>query len=1361
LAKHTLSTQKTKTDSINNISKNSFVVGIGSSAGGLEALKKFIEGLPKAILDASYIVAQHLSPQHKSMLVELLGKNENIEVVVAENLTVPQIGKMYITPPNSNIEIIDNKIKLSEPTEGVGPKPSVDKLFKSIAKNCHINGIGVILSGTGSDGALGIQAIRSEGGITISQEQESAKYDGMPQAAIDTDCVDAILEPLKIGEYLDKVIKTGKQRPVIETIAKSDLEQILTEVHAKTGISFHDYKETTLRRRLERRMVANGINSLPLYLKFIKQTEDEPQHLAQDFLISVTHFFRDKKAFETLAKLIKSKMDKTATIQNLRIWSVGCATGQEAYSIAILCAEALGGPEQLSRHNIQIFATDIDSNALSIARSGSYSASALEDMPADLRNKYFIGMGDKMSVVKPLKDIILFSKHNILENPPFSRVDLLTCRNVMIYFSAKLQEKAFKVFHYSLVKDGTLFLGKSESLGNAEGLFKKLPRPNNFYSKKNVRLGRSMGLKFDRGELFTSRDATKKENDANNDDESTITSLIEAIAPNSVIVNKNLDIEHIYGDVTPFVKFASGRPTMNLVTNIVQALRQEVKVYGYKVLREEKKGTTNHRPLEINGEIYDAWITFYPLNGNDSKRMLAHFETKKIDKKDSKLNSATGNDVNSTNVVMLEQELQATQEHLQTVIEELETLNEELQSTNEELQSSNEELHSTNEELETSNEELQSTNEEISTVNDELSQKKVDLEKSHYELINMQNSIKFPVLRLDDNLQIVDSNLAARELFHIETDSNVPLVRSMPDSIDVMPLVKCANDTIQGRDVKFLSLEHDGRNYWLQFHPFKNSDDKVTGVILTLVDETEQTRIKNKLFTSQARYNAIASSNVIPIFIKDLDGKYTSINEGCELLLKKSEKEIIGLTDREIHPDQPYEHFRKNDLVVQNTRKTIAFEEEYNVNGEMVTYLSVKAPMFDENGEVSGTSGVAIDISKQKRYAIELEKSNEAIQKANEVKSSFLANMSHEIRTPLNAICGIAEMLENFSLSQNKRAKMTHKLGLAANQLSGLINDILDFSSLEGVEFKLNKEPLSLEKMCSELNDINSVKAQNKNLSLNFTIDKSANSFYIGDELRLKQILLNIIDNGIKFTDEGGIDVKVSANDINNGDSDVLEFVIADTGTGIDKKYLSKIFEKFAQGNTEMSKKSKGTGLGLSICRSLVAKMNGEMEVSSELNKGTTFTVQIPLERCSESDLTDANETETLASDSLTLQHPILIVEDTETNIDVMCSYLDHIGVSWEVVRNGKDALEMVEINRYSLILLDLQMADMDGFEVTEKIRASADELIRSIPIVAVTGHAEKTIRDKCFQLGMQDFLIKPLKLKNLNKVLCGHYNKN
>jgi len=711
---------------MNNNPNELYLVGVGASAGGLEALQQFVKNLPDDI-NIAYVVAQHLSPTYKSLMASLLSKETEHRVIEAKNGTRVLAGHMYICPPNKNISVHNDIIYLKEPITGsYGPKPSIDILFESLASSKGSHCAGIILSGTGSDGSRGIRAIKAEGGFTIAQEPGSAKYDGMPLAAINTGNIDLILKPEEIGGELPEIF-SGADRTISNEANPESfdvLKNIFHKLFTATKIDFSDYKINTIQRRIERRMSALKIGNMTDYNNVLQKDRDEVFALYKDILIGVTSFFRDQEAFDRLKDYLQEYLAKKEE-KSLRVWIPGCSSGEEPYTIAILIMELLGS--ESSHYKIQIFATDIDEEATQQARKGLFPESALINLDKNLRNKYFTPRKDQYEIIKPVREMVIFSVHNINSDPPFLKLDLISCRNLLIYFTSKLQRRIFPMFHYALNDNGLLLLGKSETVGQYSSHFKTLDKNLKIFSA--IYTGpKSMAATEITYNIVRNHRRIKE---TKNEDKQLrppaipelMTEQIEKhILPTCVTINDEMNIIYIKGN-NPYISFSEGLRNDNIYRNIHPTLSTELRAAMHDLKKDPRPVLkTNFIKVklyeDITRQVRLIIMSLQPDNKVPNLYMICFQE----EKEDLFIGSpeTVENGETLPRVTYLEDELARTKEHLQTVIEELETTNEETQSLNEELQSSNEELQSSNEELETTNEELQSTNEELQTAYSEL-----------------------------------------------------------------------------------------------------------------------------------------------------------------------------------------------------------------------------------------------------------------------------------------------------------------------------------------------------------------------------------------------------------------------------------------------------------------------------------------------------------------------------------------------------------------------------------------------------------------------------------------------------------------
>ena len=783
--------------------ENVFWVGIGASAGGLEALRELVRNLSPDI-GAIYVVLQHMSPQHKSLLTELVGRETPLNVYEITDGMTPECDSIYIGPPNHDVIVRAGRLRLQAPsTEPAAPKPSVDRFFLSLAETLGDRAVGIILSGTGSDGAYGVQAIRAAGGITIAQSESTAKYNGMPLAAVDTGCVDLVLAPEEIGARFARVISLPRNLNGLSEEAPQDsMSSLLQMLHASTGVDFREYKPSTVRRRIDRRMTALGLNEIDDYANHIRENAEETKTLFRDMMISVTSFFRDPEEFEHLKRYIATEFaDIRKGRHGLRVWVPGCASGEEAYSIAILLAEFLGGIAALDEIPLQIFATDIDSVALATARRGLYPDSAARDIPKDLLEAYFTRTDGGYQVNQALRERIVFTPHNLCQDPPFSNIDLISCRNLLIYFSNSLQSKVFARLHYALKPSGLLFVGKSESISGSETLFRPAVDHGQIFHRRSFPEGTAKmhrrGLETVRLPYDRSSQRSAERTESADPFGAMFHALVRTIGPNGLLVTSDLHIHRVYGNIDKYLSLQEGQLRGATIAMLRDDIRHELRTLISLTLRSGRTRLGLERRLGED-ETSRLQIQVHPIGVAERSEDLALVIFREWEENPRPAPRPPENDdAASARINELEQELVGMRESLQQTVEELETANEELQSLNEELQSANEELQSTNEELETTNEELQSTNEELITVNEELQINSHEMTLINQELDSVLSNIAAPVLVVDSRLHIVQCSQSARTMFQIESGVAKPHLSQLSLPGEFPPLTSFLAEVIQ------------------------------------------------------------------------------------------------------------------------------------------------------------------------------------------------------------------------------------------------------------------------------------------------------------------------------------------------------------------------------------------------------------------------------------------------------------------------------------------------------------------------------------------------------------------------------------
>jgi len=914
------------------------IIAVGASAGGLEAIQDFLSHLPD-LSNSAIVIAQHLSPTHKSMLVQLLTRQTSWNVEEAANGATILPRMVYITPPDNDILVEGSQLRLRKPSSPVGPKPSVDVLFRSLVPEKNQIVIGIILSGTGSDGAAGIFKLKNEGGILLAQSPETAKYDGMPQAAIATGLVDLVLPPHLMGEEIRYILENNGEIRKPENISlpvnkgkDSTMGKVFTLLGRRTGTDFSNYKSATIARRLAKRLNVLGIKSLEEYLEYIEKDPQEIDEMFETILIGVTRFFRDEEAFQSLEMILSSMVQERSPREGIRVWVPGCSTGEEAYSIAIILYRLLRNRREVM--DIQIFATDIDEKAIAIARKGIYSLSSIEHLNPEIQNEFFIHRGNGFELLKVVRSMVLFSKHDVIQNPPFLKLDLISCRNLLIYFNSSLQQHIIPLFHYSLKPGGYLFLGKSETIGQFSDLFSTVDGKNKIYQKKRGSSIHSVKFSIYKPSKTilparTDYPFAKIEKDIHS---YSISELVKETFYNTfehpyVVVDGEYNIQEVHGDVRLFLSLVPGSIQVNIVKMVNQELQIELRSVLSKAAKERVPVRSSIKKFELFGGMHFVRVSVKPLLFPNSERELfvVIFEKLEIEEFLNKNSTSSGEELIHARIQELEQELAATKEHLQTYIEELETTNEELQSLNEELQSTNEELQSSNEELETSNEELQSTNEEIQIAYAELKITHEELERKEKEIIDKQANIEAllnnnqqSIVLLDTSYRIITFNNTAQELFYLlrklELSIGAAFIDYLPKGHVETFLYEFGQAT-GGKPVRteksMETASGEVMHFILNYTPVITEGKSIKKVSLAFMDITDLKQAISQVGFKDRLINSVFHTMPTGLCITDKDGYFFDVNQKyCDIYGYKKE-ELLGKHFTIVVPDQ-WKDYMKN-----------------------------------------------------------------------------------------------------------------------------------------------------------------------------------------------------------------------------------------------------------------------------------------------------------------------------------------------------------------------------------------------------------------------------------------------------------------
>jgi two-component system CheB/CheR fusion protein len=885
------------------------VAGIGASAGGLEAVTQLLQHLPPDT-GMAFVLVQHLDPKHESALSTLLSRVTPMTVSEAQEGMRVQPGHLYVIPPNKKMGIEKRTLRLLPRDQPGDLHAPVDYFFRSLAADQGGQAIGIVLSGTGTDGTQGLEEIKAAGGITFVQSETSAKYAGMPASAGGSGCADFILPPEEIALELVRIgrhpqlIRSQPLEPAFPLpLEEGEFKQICSLLRSHSGVDFSHYKPATLRRRINRRMVLQKLDTLKQYVAHLRAHAAEVEALFQDILICVTGFFRDAKVFDLLKKKVFPKILKNRQGDApIRMWVAGCSTGEEAYSLVIALLEFL--EKQGVRCPIQLFGTDINETVISHARAGIYPARIKEDVSPERLRKFFTKSDGGYRINKVVRDLCMFARQNVIEDPPFSHVDLITCRNVLIYFDAALQKKVIPVFHYALKPHGFLVLGTAESIGGFSELFSVADPKNRIYEKKFSRV-RNPGLpasftakieqktdappRFPRPSLEPSLTDIRRQADA---------VVLSQFVPAGVVVNSSMEILHFRGRTEPFLENNPGEATLNLLKMARQGLAFELRPLLARVARQKRPALKAGLQVRYNGRMLTVNVRVMPLlvpNFSELFFLVFFEEAASINLPAAGKGQTLHSTVAQRELEQLRDELDATKLSLQHTIEEQDAASEELRAANEEILSSNEELQSTNEEMETSSEELQSTNEELVTLNDELQNRNLELQEVSDDMVNLFSCVDIPIIILSADLRIRRFtpravkvlNLIAGDIGRPISDFKIKL--SVPN---LQELITEVLDTLSVREQEVQDLE--GRWYQLRIRPYKTADNRITGAVLTLQDIDDLKRLIAEADAARSYTEAIIATVREPLIILDGDLRVRSANQSFYTFFRTKPRNTVG-----------------------------------------------------------------------------------------------------------------------------------------------------------------------------------------------------------------------------------------------------------------------------------------------------------------------------------------------------------------------------------------------------------------------------------------------------------------------------------
>ena len=1396
----------------------SLVVGIGGSAGALPALLVLLEAL-RGTPPLAIVVVLHLSPDHESSAAEILQRATQMVVTQVTQRTRLEAGHVYVIAPGTHLITDDGCVQPAQ-ASGVRPSTVIDLFFRSLAEVHRERAVAIVLSGTGHDGASGLTHVNEYGGLTIAQALEDCEHDDMPQAAIATGVVDLVLSPAAIGKRLIDLAKyplptkqaaepeatkvaeaesSGSDGTTSTATATATATEIATETATATTTDdasperavqdvlaalrirmrhdFRHYKPATVMRRLERRVQVHRLADVQAYRDYVREHPEELTPLLADMLISVTNFFRDPEAFEFLQhEVVPLMMRDRAPTDDLRVWVTACASGEESYSVAMLLHEFANNMQHPP--HLQIFASDINDAALAVGRAAVYPLSIATDVnEARLLAFFDKDARGRQRVRTGLRETVVFAHHNVLGDPPFSRMDLICCRNLLIYLDRTAQEAVLEVFAYALKPGGYLFLGNAESIEMASASFEPVSKVHRIYrlrpeaaAKLRMRarvpqplVAASAAAAL--GSFVAQPHLSRFEPSQAQPSAEVLHQLaLVAAAPPNVLINADHELERVSPGAGRFVAFGEGVPTRNLLSNVAADIRTELRAALYRANDSRKPvKAVFRRDDEAAAPGTVMTLTVRPVEGAQGERIrwLVLFEESAAESDLAFPLSGEQNAQRESGIGRLEEENRTLKIDLQDTLDRSAISTEELKASNEELQAINEEMRSAKEELEASKEEMQSLNEELTTINFELRAKVEESNRSNDDLRNLMDVAEIATVFVDAGMRVTRFTPQATRLFPLIPSD---LGRPLTDVKNQLQYDQMMDDALtafqQLRPIERSIVGNDGTRFLARVLPYRTSQDKIGGVVLTFTDVTKLHNAETAVGLAEVRMrDAIAASRDFAVITLNATGTITAWNEGATAIFGHTAEAVIGgpfdviFTPEDCAAGAPRMEMRE---ALRNGR---AADERWHLRADGSTfYCSGVVSLLrgrvagETEGEIEGGFiKICRDQTERKvvetRQGLALGDQRRAVataQEGNVVRDQFLAVMSHELKQPLNLIQVNAELL--IRLPEFSQSTVAQRIGGTIMRAVGaqetIVNDLLDLSRVQTGKMHLHPVATDLSETVQTLSQAIAADAARKSITL--SVNAAAGVMCHADPVRLEQVIWNLLGNAVKFVPERGrIDVTVKL----DGDFAVLE--VADNGIGIAAKYLPRIFELFGQAppGKDVGEQRAGLGIGLALVRELVNVQGGRIEAASKgKGRGATFTVWLPTAA-----LPLPAAAPTQAPPGLANKR-VLLVDDERDSLDAFAMLLELLGAKVDSTTSGFEALKMLTTGDYDLLLSDIGMPEITGTELIKKARQL--KVVKPFRSVAITGYGSESAVKQALEAGFDAHISKPVSLERLGAVL-------
>jgi len=1327
------------------------VVGIGASAGGLDAFQQFLRALP-VDTGMAFVVVQHLHPGHASLLSEILSRSTTLpvsEVVDGIRLTPDQV---YVIPPGQNMILSEGVLGLSPRQDRHGGRRVIDAFLASLADDQGHLAIGVILSGTASDGTQGLEEIKAAGGITFAQD-DTAQHSGMPRSAIAAGAVDFVLPPDALAQEIARISRHPHVQPGGDASEELSVAGVLRLLRAGKGVDFGHYKPNTLQRRISRRMALYKAEGIKDYLRVLAGNPGEVDALFQDILINVTSFFRNPEVFEVLKSDIFPRLTTGRSQEEpVRIWVIGCSTGEEAYSLAMAYEEYCDSAE--CDVPLQVFASDLNAVALEKARAGVYQKTIEQDVEPERLRRFFVEGEGNYRIVKRIRDSLVFARHNVITDPPFSRIDLVSCRNLLIYMDHALQARVLAILHYALTPSGYLLLGTSETVGTHRDHFDLLHSRHKIYSRRAAAPGApgfSPGRMHpaDSGGLVAE---SARKQDAGAEGETGLGRdldrlLLAHYAPAGVLIDAGMQVLKFRGDTAPYLSATPGRAGLNLLKMLRPGLLIPVRAAIRNALKARAPARQADIPVRSGAQErrVDVEVIPVPAPRGEADTVLVLFDEGAAPRAVPKTTAARGKAGARTSRTRsplreenarLSEELAAVREYLQSVIEQQEAANEELQSANEEAQSANEELQSINEELETSKEEIQSTNEELATVNQELNTRNQELGQTNSDLNNLLASVQMAIVMLGPDLRIRRFTPAAQGMLNMIVGDVGRPISDLARNIDLPDLEQRIRDVMATRTLKEVEVQDkQGRWFSLRIRPYYSADNTIDGSVLVLVDVDALKQVEVAIRSSEARFQLLADTAPVLIWVHDLDG--------CQLV-NRAYLEYLGVEHAKVDGDgwESFLHPEDREAYLAIYRDALARRGPFEVHarfrrrdGEYRWMKSVGRPRFSPGGQLVGYVGWSFDVT-------DLKTAEAALRQADRNKNQFLAMLAHELRGPLAPLRNAVHLVGATTLDQSQLQWAHETMERQITHISRLIDDLLDVSRITQGKIQLRKQTVDLASVLAGA--VEQVEPMISARRQQFSLGAPALPVYLeGDPVRLEQIVSNLLTNASKFTPSGG-KIELTAGLADRAVAPgMAEIRIADNGNGISPDMLPRVFDLFAQADSSLERSQGGLGIGLTLVQKLVDLHGGTIQARSEgPGRGSEFVVRLPTVGVA-APRAPRGDGRRKPRPSNGSAWRVMVVDDNVDAGDTLAMLLKVWGHEVRVERDGEAAIAAAAEFRPDIVLLDIGLPRKDGFEVALAMQEIPG--VRRPILAAISGYGHEEDQRRAREAGFNHHFTKPV----------------